>query len=79
MAVLTASFFVLLSACVFIMQEPNSTHIFKGQNKNLEQKLKCREGAVVILDPHQKYKAGHFLDQLLLLNQEDHIGGMHRR
>lgn len=36
-----------------------------------------REGAVVTLDPHQKYEAAHILDQLFL--NQDHIGRMHRR
>lgn len=79
MAVLTASFFVLLSARVSQGKNQTLPTYPRDKTKNLEQKLKGREGAVVILDHHQKYKAGHTLDQLLFLNQQDHIGGMDRR
>lgn len=79
MAVLTASFFVLLSACVSQGKNQTVPIYSRDKTKNLDQKLNGREGAVVILDPHQKYKTSHTLDQLLFLNQQDHVGGMDRR
>lgn len=79
MAALTASLFVMLSACVSQRKDQTVPTSSGHKTKILEQKLKCIVRAVLILDPHQEYEAGHILDPLLFLNQQDHIGGMHRR